>query len=381
LPYLDGCLDDPSSTPGIPPDGRCGWDAVRNAEATVEGEHVFCCCGALFASDKRDRLMNTIRFLVAMTAVGALAQDSPTADPFKLLADYDAAEKAIQAEIQPQLDDLKTRCETSLTAMAEKLNQAKRADLAEGLKREIKRFQKHGQALSSTKDAPVEARTAYADYARGAQAAEQSVALKRASQRTKFAQELAAAERAATTRGDAAAVALLRRARASLVVRQAVAQRAYVPSDLFGKREGGEWQEVPAEGGVLVGFRAQKGGWFQFDVVKGLEPVFMTSSGMIRGTKRGSGSLDQEAIAKDGYAVGGILVWSGEVVDSMQAIFMKLKPDGLSLDPQDSYISGMLGRPPGKGKPRELNGKGKLAIGIYGAAGDTVENIGLIFVK
>jgi hypothetical protein len=37
------------------------------------------------------------------------------------------------------------------------------------------------------------------------------------------------------------------------------------------------------------------------------------------------------------------MVRSGEVVDSVQIVFMRINPGGLSLNPQDSYLSDWLG--------------------------------------
>ena len=61
-------------------------------------------------------------------------------------------------------------------------------------------------------------------------------------------------------------------------------------------------------------------------------------------------------------------------------IFMRINPDGLSLNPQDFYVTDWLGGE-GGGKGREISARGRLVVGVTGRTGDVVEGLGLVYLK
>lgn len=83
------------------------------------------------------------------------------------------------------------------------------------------------------------------------------------------------------------------------------------------------------------------------------------------------------AVARDGYAVGGIHVDGTEFINAVSVIFMKIKPDG-TLDPEDSYNSPWLGTPHEK-KATTISGGGKVVVGVHGRAQAAMDAIGLVY--
>jgi len=81
------------------------------------------------------------------------------------------------------------------------------------------------------------------------------------------------------------------------------------------------------------------------------------------------------AIAKPGYAVGGINVDAQEFVNALEIIFMRLKPDG-SLNRADSYKT-WIGTPSGR-PTKTLGATGATVIGIYGRRAAILDAVGLV---
>ena len=324
-----------------------------------------------------------LHILILLTFFSALGfcQDAAMPIPLELTAlnaDFEAKEKDMDAQIAPKLAVLKQQFQDAVKAAMAKLNNAKKGDEAANLAKEAEWFLEHGQVVEPAKTTPAEAKAAYAAYVRGVQAVEGSVLLKRASWRTKYGQDLNTLARTLGEKGDKAGVAAVRQAGQALAVRNIISSRAYASTGL-GKKSA-QWQDIYPEGGILVGFEVKKGAWFQFSVAKGVRPIYRTATGLQRGAQRGPAGKDQEVIAKDGYAVGGVLVRLGSVLDAFQVVFMKVKPDGLTLDPADRYVSEWLGG--NSGKAIELSTRGRVAIGITGSMDkDTVEALGLVGVK
>lgn len=296
----------------------------------------------------------------------------------QLAADYEAKEKELDAEIEPQLKAARERYAADLEALAAKFNQAKRPDEGDKVRHESKRFLEHGLNGEPAKTAPAEVRAAWATFLRATVTAAQSVALKRNSLRSKFGQNLTTMDQAYRAKNDVVGMSLARRARAGIAIRNAIDGNRLGVTEVVGKGRG-QWQEVAQEGGYLVGFEAGQGGWFQFKVLGGLKPIFATARGPRDGERRGKAG-GTRVVAKDGYAVGGLIVRSGEVVNAVQVIFTRINADGITLNPQDFYVTDWLG---GEGgiKPKEINTKGHLVVGVTGSTGDVVDSIGLIFLK
>lgn len=81
--------------------------------------------------------------------------------------------------------------------------------------------------------------------------------------------------------------------------------------------------------------------------------------------------------ARDGYAVGGIVVNADEIVHAVKLIFMRVKDDG-QLDPSDSYTSDWLGHPSGRSE-EEINGGGRQVVGFMIRRMAALDAIGLIY--
>ncbi len=85
----------------------------------------------------------------------------------------------------------------------------------------------------------------------------------------------------------------------------------------------------------------------------------------------------QSVVAKDGYAVGGLVVEAGGDVGGVQPILMRLRPAG-KLDPADRYQGPWLGQPSGK-RARTIDGSGAKVIGIHGRGAAVLDAVGLVF--
>jgi hypothetical protein len=296
----------------------------------------------------------------------------------QLAGDYEAQEKSIDSEIEPQLKSARDRYAADLESLTNKHNQAKRPEEADKVRSEAKRFAERGLNGEPSKDVPAEVRTAWTTLLRSTIVASQSVALKRNTVRAKFTQALTALEQTYRAKSDAEGFALARRARSTVAIRSAIEANRIAATELAGKG-GRPWQDVVKEGGYIVGFEAGKGGWFQFSVLGSLRPIFATARGTRDGERRGK-TNGNRVVAKEGYAVGGLQVRAGEVVNCVQIIFMRINPDGISLNPQDFYVTDWLGGE-GGGKPREISARGRMVVGVTGSTGDVVDSIGLIYLR
>jgi hypothetical protein len=296
----------------------------------------------------------------------------------EVVALYEEQEKAIDSEIEPLLTAARDKYSSGLQALIDKLNQAKRVEDADKVKAELKRFNSRGLSGEPAKSAPAEVRSAWSAMIRALATARDSVVLKRNGARAKFSQSLTGVEQAYRAKNDTAGVKMTRAARAAVSIRAAVEADKLATTDIAAKSDGA-WRDVCQEGGYLAGFKVGRGTWFQFSVLGSLQPIFATMHGTRPGERRG-GSGGQEVVARDGYAVGGLYVRSGEVVNAIQIIFMRINPDGLTLNPQDFYVTDWLGGE-GGGKGREISARGRLVVGVTGKTGDVVEGIGLVYLK
>jgi hypothetical protein len=95
-------------------------------------------------------------------------------------------------------------------------------------------------------------------------------------------------------------------------------------------------------------------------------------AGEVRGHPNGK---VKDVLAKDGYAVGGIVVRAGDRVDGFKVVFMRLR--GNALDTQDWYESPWLGGPGGDA-PMPLACNGRLVVGLLGRSGAEIDAIGLV---
>ncbi|OYV86712.1 MAG: hypothetical protein B7Z73_11280, partial [Planctomycetia bacterium 21-64-5] len=135
------------------------------------------------------------------------------------------------------------------------------------------------------------------------------------------------------------------------------------------------FRDQAPEGGLLVGLDVQIGN--PFNSVQLVTPVFRNARGE-EVVGRQHGQQRQKAAgarAKEGYAVGGIIVKAGLLVDGLSIVFMRVKGD--ALDPSDSYESEWLGGMGGNAKTK-LAGDGRAVIALIGRyKGTELMGIGL----
>ena len=126
----------------------------------------------------------------------------------------------------------------------------------------------------------------------------------------------------------------------------------------------------PTRGSLVRGIEYGVGEW---DGKKTLRP-FVERYGR---NQRRLSMPTEIAMAKDGYAVGGIVVDAGIVVHAVQLIFMRVTDDR-QLDPNDSYKSDWLGHR-SDATPVEINGGGRRVIGFIIRKQAALDAIGLIY--
>ncbi|HEY2342126.1 MAG TPA: hypothetical protein VGH90_03800 [Chthoniobacteraceae bacterium] len=311
------------------------------------------------------------------------AAANPGTTPVELsaaAAEYKAQQTAIESEIEPKLSARDEKYKADVDALVEKLTQSKHGKEAEKAKAEAKRFQEHGINSEIGKDALPELRSLWSAYLRDIAEIQQSVAIKRSGGRSRLAQILAPLEIGYRKKNDSAGLEAVKRVRATLTIGAAIEGSRIATTEFAGKPGGEPWQDLAKEGGYVVGFKAGSGGWFQFTVLGSVIPIFATAEGTRDGVKRGNHGTPDTVLAKDGYAVGGIVARSGEVVNCFQVIFMRINPDGVSLNPQDNYVSDWLGGKDG-GPPKEISAHGHMIVGLSGRTENEVVSLALIYVK
>lgn len=132
------------------------------------------------------------------------------------------------------------------------------------------------------------------------------------------------------------------------------------------------YEFVPA-GSYLAGFRCTAS-----NVVHSIQPLFRNGRDLQEGRRYGkTRDKETETIAKEGYAVGGILLDNDSLVNGLRVVFMRLRGD--RLDPEDHYESEMIG---GEGKFDNIRcSTGDPIVGIYGAVGSDLNSLGLILPR
>ena len=134
--------------------------------------------------------------------------------------------------------------------------------------------------------------------------------------------------------------------------------------------------EMAPKGEMLVGFSVSYANAFGKNKIGGLQPIFKKGPSRTDGEWHGGQYATREtALAKDGYAVGGLRMRSGLLIDGFEVIFMKIKGD--KLDPSDSYSSQWLGDTEG-GSPKVLLSDGRIVLGIMGRAQREVNALALV---
>jgi hypothetical protein len=142
---------------------------------------------------------------------------------------------------------------------------------------------------------------------------------------------------------------------------------------------GGEAFEDQGEpGNLLIGFAFKT----RDQQIAFLQPLYRTPSGRTLASSGVGNPRNAVAhpnmLAKDGYAIGGLLVWNDpsrrfDLVRGIRVLFMRQK--GAALDPGDCYWSDWIGL---KGEGTTLGGDGNPVVGIHGRAGVAIDSLGIL---
>jgi hypothetical protein len=145
-------------------------------------------------------------------------------------------------------------------------------------------------------------------------------------------------------------------------------------SQTFGGKGGKEFAVMLNADSPVIGFNVSTRKWAGHRVLASVEPVFLNGARPEKTVVGRATDGVTSAVAKNGYAIGGLVGYGGDRVDGFKIVFMRLTPTGL--DPNDSYESEVLGGSGGK-EYRRMGG-GKRVIGIFGRCGEELDSIGLV---
>lgn len=144
-------------------------------------------------------------------------------------------------------------------------------------------------------------------------------------------------------------------------------------TEMAGGKGGGEFADTYT-GAFLVGMNLTTRHFAGHLVIASVQSIYLTRLG--RATSRAHGKADQTIVslqARPGYAVGGIVGRSGDRLDGVKLIFMRI--DGNRLNPDDSYESEWVGGE--GGHETRLVSDGKPVVGVFGKCGAEMDGIGL----
>ncbi|MDB6079350.1 MAG: serine protease [Akkermansiaceae bacterium] len=305
-------------------------------------------------------------------------------DLAQLMQDYAPKEKALDEELKTQLEPATKAYQDALATLIQKIEHSSTPEKGDPIRKEVGRFASSGLAGAPDENVPVGVKSAWKTYVTEAQKITLAFAPKRTALRAQHLKDLAEIEKGWVAKNDTIAIAAVRRARTFTILRTAAEENRVQCTETNPKPV--QVTDIPHEGGYLIGFAANAGKWWNSQVTEVAEPIFMTPEGVKTGRAFGRNHGNTKAIAKDGYAVGAITVRGKipqpnvEVVGCFQLTFMKINPDGLTLDPKDSYQSDWLGDPGGL-KPKEHSGRGKLILGVRAKSGDDTDTLSLLFMK
>ncbi len=147
----------------------------------------------------------------------------------------------------------------------------------------------------------------------------------------------------------------------------------------YAGRDRDGFRDVGPEGSVLVGVQVTYIERFGGPKVRSVQPVYRSNKAHYLGLAYGEivGPVTS-VVAKQGYAVGGLVTHTGLTVDGFRMVFMKV--DGDRLDPNDSYESPWIGDAEG-GSPGQVFSNGALVVGLQGRASKEVNALGLTVLK
>jgi hypothetical protein len=164
----------------------------------------------------------------------------------------------------------------------------------------------------------------------------------------------------------------------------AAAAKSAVPEKTkrVGGPGGGSFIDVLEEGAILVGFEVWQGDYSGHRIIRGIRPIFQTASGRVPGSLHGEeDGAPTKVEAKEGYAVAAIEARGGDRLDGIQVLFWKIRPSGVSLEAEGSYKSDWIGGKGGGKALHPLSSNGNPVIGIFGASGNDVDRVGLVYYE
>ncbi|MDB6155190.1 MAG: serine protease [Chthoniobacteraceae bacterium] len=318
--------------------------------------------------------------LLVLLGVSARAQSAAAPSELQTLrADFEAQTKAVEAESEPRIQTIRLGYINALNVIKERLLSSKKVAESNAIAREITRVKEQREDEEGGRAIPGVARQLRSQFDLDIQSASSRSDLKLSSIRARYAQQLNNMARLIAARGDSEELRDVRFEINMMQVADLLAQKRIYKTPIIGDNPNGGRAEIK-KNGLLAGFRIGAGGYNSETIIKSIQPVFRTVNGDVDGTVYGEGERHTIVVAKKGYAVGAVLLKPGSRLIGMQVTFMKIKDQGLGLDPRDSYKSEWVGGTTG-GKPKELNGEGKLVVGSNILAGADVDAIGLIFLQ
>jgi hypothetical protein len=136
--------------------------------------------------------------------------------------------------------------------------------------------------------------------------------------------------------------------------------------------------DMAPAGGLLVGIDIGLGKFVDNDVIKTVRPIYRVNNKEVLGKQHGTDtSRVVRPSAKPGYAVAGLTIKAGLVVDCVSVTFMKVDDRG-KLDRKDFYQTPWIGGQGGRA-PVRVAGAGIRVIGIIGKANKKdVTGLGLL---
>jgi hypothetical protein len=301
----------------------------------------------------------------------------PEASPVKTEFERDVAALAVERKAAGA--QLAREYAGVLDALVHRLNEDGRTTLAAAARQEKARVEA-GVEITEEKvsRAPFEVLTARAAYLAKVRNLNSDFDIQAAQRAARYLGALEKATASPVSEEALAARILLEKERSRLPqVSQSIAKRPTKRTLAASGEGGGPFEEVAQDEALLSGLILHTGDFAGHEVLVAIQPIFRTTTatrlGTLRGVPRGTAVRLE---AEPGYAIGGLSLHSGDRVDGLEIVFMKVKPGGL--DPADFYKSTWVG---GKGGgPVEISGNGNAIIGLYGATGSEFDSLGLIEV-
>jgi hypothetical protein len=167
------------------------------------------------------------------------------------------------------------------------------------------------------------------------------------------------------------------------LIKDAINNKSYPESTYLPKGSRPDFEDVAADGGLLIGFRYGRrllaGG---IQVIVSLRPIYVTSKGEVLGNTLGDPAYApvDEVKAPPGYAVGSV-VWGGSTFcEYVDLTYMKIGDRELLAG--DAYKANRVGSQKGNiDVATSFSGDGTPVIGITGRLDTTRLAFGLIFLS